>query len=1101
MKKTAAKAASIILTFALMFSASGHFTKASAETARRFVPQSTYLSPVMDAPMVYTGLGIEWHQLTPEGTSAELSLRFKDINGKWSDWNDVAGDTEGPDDSAPEYLSSFLAAPASESLQYRVYLHTEDTSKTPVLENIRFTYINSKRKVAVKAEKVTASLGGVARVASSAEVPATVGTATTLIAAADTTATVGTTVGTAETAKANDLSTSVKIISRSDWGADESLRVYAEDRPTAQLVKTEDDFYTKYASEMKITKEVKQNSAGQDLTWPLDYPEKVSKIVIHHTATTKNLDDPEKAIRDIYYWHTISKGWGDIGYNYIIDQQGNIYEGRAGGDGVVGAHAGRGNIGSIGIAILGNYQEKDVPDAVVNSLTALIKLKTAKYGIDPTGSSSFRGEYLPNIMGHRDIMSTTCPGDKLYNLLPAIRLAAKGDFKPKIIDRRRLTAGKESDYDYSLQKNPNLLTLQPGGKQTLQLTVKNTGKKSWGPATSLLVSNTESAQTFLAASSMVGSKAYGKTIAPGSSATFNIDLQSGYTGGIATLEVFPFVDGKTRVEKYISIPVQIEQPSYDYEFVKLDLNKTYLKKGETVDAVLTLKNTGNTTWKRDGANKFLIGTDKPRDRVSKITPVPGARLGKLTEKEVKPGGTAHFNITIKAPQTEGAYKEYYAPVMEGVTWLASKDKSIDLYVYETQFLAKSAGASGSLTLQPGAKGTVTMEYLNAGGNLWKLAGEKGFRLEVADQKNLKIGEIKVEQDQILPGQKAKINIAVTAPATEGTYQLSLMPKVGARNLMARPEAVYIKVGKGKAGTQTAGSSGQTGTTSSSATTASAGNIRVDISFHSNPVISATGAFSLYEGSKKQGAFIKDEKVSVTYDGGKYAVKGDKQAYSTTTPPRFKPDTGSILRIDNYENRPAWDTSYNDNEFRGVLEVVKYDDEMHTVNELPVEDYLKGLAEISATDPYEKIKAVIVLARSYAYYYTKVGEKFPGAPYNLSDDPQRSQKYLGYAFEKRNPTGVKAVNDTAGIVVKYDGKLIKTPYFSSDDGRTRSAEEVWGWKDTPWLVSVDDPGCDGMTMNGHGVGLSGCGSLYLGNQGKTFKEIISYYFKGVTVEKL
>lgn len=1086
MKKTA----SIILILALSFSAPAPFARASAETERRFIPQSTYLSPVKDAPMVFTGLGIEWHQLTPEGTSAELSARFKEKTGKWSEWNTVEGDIDPSNPAATENLSSFLATPESDGMQYRVYLRTSDTSKTPLLENISFTYINAKRKVAVKTEKVTASLGGVARVASSVEAPVAVKTTNKLISAAG---------ASTDASVARKSSTSVKIISRSTWGADESLREYTEERPAAQLVKIEDDFYTKYADELKISKKITENSDGNDLTWPLEYPEKISKIVIHHTATTKNLDDPEKAIRDIYYWHTISKGWGDIGYNYIIDQQGNIYEGRAGGDGVVGAHAGRGNIGSIGIAVLGNYQENDVPDAVISSLTALIKVKTAKYGIDPTASTLFRGQTLPNIMGHRDIMSTACPGQKLYDLLPAIRLSAKGDFKPKLIDRRSTVASTKNDYDYSLEKNPNLLTLQPGGRQTLKLTVKNTGTKSWGPATSLLVSNDANAQTFLAASNMVGSKAYGKSVTPGSSASFNIELQSGYTGGIATLEIFPFIDGKTKLEKYISMPVQIEQPIYEYEFVKLELSKPYLKIGEATDAVLTLKNTGNTTWKRDGANKFMIGTESPRDRISKIAVTPGARLGMLNEKEVKPGGTGHFTIAIKAPLTEGFYKEYYAPVMEGITWLAFKDKSIDILVYDQELLAKSAGASGNLSFLPGAKGTVTMEYLNAGGNLWKKAGDKGFRLEIADQKNLKVGEIKVVQDQILPGQKAKINIAMTAPAKEGIYALSLMPKVGTKDLLADPEVVYIKVGKSKTGLQT--STGSSGTSVTSSTTATGGNIRVDISFHANPVISASGSFSVYNGATKLGTFAKDEKVSVTYDGAKYAVKGDTQSYSLATAPRFKPGTGSIMRIDNYENRPAWDTSYNDNEFRGILEVVKYEDEMHTVNELPVEDYLKGLAEISATDPNEKIKAVIVLARSYAYYYTKVGEKFPGAPYNLSDDPQRSQKYLGYAFEKRNPTGVKAVSDTAGLVVKNDGKLIKTPYFSSDDGRTRSAEEVWGWKDTPWLVSVDDPGCDGMTMNGHGVGLSGCGSLYLANQGKTFKEIISYYFKGVTVEKL
>jgi hypothetical protein len=1102
-KKMMKKITSLLLLVVLVGSFVGTFKLASASASRRFMPQSTYLSPVREAPMVFTGLGVSWHEVIPEGTSATLSVRFRDLNGKWSDWQAVVGEYDELEAESAAHPSAFLATPRSDALQYRIYLHTENTSISPILENISFTYINAKKKIALKADKTSVSLKGVARL-TSAKIKAIAAAPKAKIAAESnsTVLTVSKTI--TPDARADALPSSVKIISRADWGADESLRYFTEDRPDPQLIKLDDDFYTQYSDELKIVKTVATDSNGQKLTWPLQYPAKVSKFIIHHTATTTNLDDPEKAIRDIYYWQAISKGWGDIGYNYLIDQQGNIYEGRYGGDGVVGAHAGPGNVGSIGIAILGNYQNDQVPDAVVKSLTALIKMKAAKFGIDPAGTSKFRGEDLPNVIGHRDVMKTACPGDNLYALLPAIRLAAKGDFKPKIVDKRRLVVGKENDYDYSLQKTPDILTLQPGSTKTLTVSVKNTGKKSWGPQTVFLVSNDENASTFLARSNMVGSKAYGKSIEPGSSATFNIPLQSGYNGGITTLQVFPFIDNKVKLEKYISIPVQIEQPVFDYEYVGLDLSGPYLKIGESAQAVLTLKNTGNVTWQRDGKNRFMIGTDKPRDRLSRITGAPSARLGAMKESAVKPGEIAHFNLNIKAPLTEGQYKEYWAPVIEGVKWLASNDKPLDLYVYSSPLLAKSSGVSGDLNLLPSATGVVTLEYLNAGGYTWK-SSNNGFRLEIDKQNNLKIRSVTVEQDQILPGQKARIDVSFRAPNKEGVYALTLMPKVGKNDLLSRPEKIYVKVSK-KSSTLTKNKTAlpivrEETPVREESPAANSDKIRVAISFHANPVISGSGAFALYEGEKRLGDFAKDEKVSVTFDGEKYTISGDKQTYITSRPPRFIPNAGTILRIDNYANRPAWDTSLNNNEFRGVLEVNYYAGEMQTINELPVEDYLKGLAEISASDPYEKIKAIIVLARSYAYYYMKIGKKFPGAPFNLTDDPARSQKYLGYGFEKRNPTGVKAVNDTAGMVVKYKGNLIKTPYFSADDGRTRSAEEVWGWTDTPWLISVDDPGCKGLSMNGHGVGLSGCGALYWANKGKTFQEIIEYYFKGVTVEKL
>jgi hypothetical protein len=266
---------------------------------------------------------------------------------------------------------------------------------SPIIENIRFTYINARETIQPVSEMQVAA------------------------------------VTTKKTPSKRTSSSPIKVMSRSEWGADESLRLYTGDSLEPELVKLDPDYYDKFKDELQIEKKITTDANGKLLTWPLEYAKNISKIVIHHTATVKNLDDPKKALRDIYYWHTISKGWGDIGYNYIIDQQGNIYEGRYGGEKVVGAHAGKANVGSIGIAMLGNYQENEVPEPVITSLVQLIKNKTSMYGIDPEGKSNFRGEDMPNIIGHRDVMSTACPGEKLYAYLPTIRSLVKKDLRRK----------------------------------------------------------------------------------------------------------------------------------------------------------------------------------------------------------------------------------------------------------------------------------------------------------------------------------------------------------------------------------------------------------------------------------------------------------------------------------------------------------------------------------------------------------------------------------------------------------------------------------------------------------------------------------------------
>jgi hypothetical protein len=1047
-----------------------------AQTPDKYMPSSTYMSPTKDAPIVFTGLGVRWHQVQPEGTSAELWVRTQS-NNNWSQWFQMHGDIDGEVNADPEYPSSFMALNQSNKLQYKVVLSTTNSNTTPVIENIEFTYLNAEDTIN-SPESIYANIGSVSTVNDNATLSAaSIGTASVLVAGSTTTST-----KVARTKTDTTKTTPLKIISRSDWGADESLRLYTDDRPEPKLIAENPDFKKKFADELKISRKVTADSDGKLYTWPQEYPEKISKIIIHHTATTTDLDNPKAAIRNIYYFHTITRGWGDIGYNYIIDPEGNIYEGRAGGEMVVGAHAGEANVGSIGISVLGNYQDNEVPQPVVDSLTKLIKAKTELYNIDPTGTSEFRGVERENIFGHRDVMSTSCPGDKLYSLIPLIRSAVKEGFKPKVTDNRTSTDAK--NYDFSVTKNPEKVSFTPGSTQKITLTLKNKGTKSWGKETTLVVNRDSTVQNLLVSDKLITSKPLGKTVKKGESATFSIDVKAGYKGGVGMFDVFPLVDGKTKVEKYLSIPFQVETAKYDYEVTKVSVKKSNLKKGEETDVSVVMKNTGNVTWVKEGTNKMMLGTEQPRDRVSMLLGRPSTRFAGLDKSEVKPGATATFNFKIKAPKTEGTYREYFAPVIEGQTWLTNKNKYFEIYVYDSLYSAKFL-SNNSVYALPGETKKLTFEFQNLGGATWTKSGKDKLEVEVGTEKSIKVKDVKIEQSQVLPGQTAKVTVSIATPSKEGTYKLLLTPKLGSNKLVKEGQQVTVLVSKNPKSEQNPVTTGTVDQT-----------IRVAISFTGDPIISADGNFSVYDGATNLANFLKNEKITVTYEGGKFKVKGNKVAFALSNAPKFVASSGAVLRIDNYEHRPSWNTDYNDNEYLGTLEVQRFNDALVVVNDLKIEDYLKGLAEIDANEPMEKIKSVITLARSYATYYSNMAQKFPGAPYDLTDDPERSQKYLGYGFHKRNPTGVKAVEATTGKIVTYKGKIIKTPYFSSDDGRTRSAQEVWGWTDTPWLVSVKDPGCEGKKMAGHGVGLSGCGAKYLADQGKKYDEIIKYFFKGV-----
>jgi hypothetical protein len=1021
---------------------------------------ATFLSEIKDAPITFTSLGARWHEIEPAGTNADIYVKFNTDTG-WTDWKELRVDIDGKVEADPAYPNAFLAVNSSTQMQYKVELSSAVKGLSPVIENLEFTYINAHEKVSENTET------GIQKAYAATDTPLE-----------------------ARFAAYAGGSNLVSVIPRSTWGANENLRVLTADRPEQELVDLPDDYYVKYASEMKIARTVAFNEKGQELTWPLAYPEKTRKIIIHHTATVKNLDNPAQAIRDIYYWHTISKGWGDIGYNFIIDTKGNIYEGRFGGDNVVAAHAGGANTGSIGIAVLGNYETSRVPDAVKNSLTALIKHEAAKYNIDTTGKSMFRGEYIDNVIGHRDVMATTCPGKYLYELLPEIRKAAYSASSGNIIDRRRNVS--DNTYNFELGEVPQYLKMDPGESRTIKIQLKNTGTSGWSDQTFIAVAKTDSSEKYLAGT-FAKSKNIGRNVLSGQTATFELPLTSTIVSGYGELEIFLMVNGSLKVEKYLIMPLSVINATYDYQVESIGLDKSVLNPGETATATVKVRNLGTVTWRRIGENVTLLGTENPRDRSALITSKHGTRLAKVEEMEVHPGGVGTFNINIVAPSQEGVIREYFAPVIEGVTWMPFKQNYIELKVFSKAYNAALKEIRNNGIFAVGETRAIVLEFENRGTETWENA-----TFDVSSSNGLTIGNVRAQNSSVSPGNAISVLVTITAPAVEGMKFFSIMPKVNNVNLMVRPQLVFVEVKEKVQRYVEPSTVASNVTTAAAATVPSApGNLRVALSFEGDPVISGNGKFILFDNGTGVKVYSADEKAKVTYLNGAYYVDGR----ALIGVPRFQPVTGTILRIDNFENRPAWKPELNDNEYRGILEVNRYDNKLRVINELPLEDYMKGVAEISASDPYEKIKTITILARSYARFYMTEAEKFPGAPFHIDDSPDVSQKYLGYGFEKRNPTGVKAVNDTAGLVVTYNGKVIKTPYFHSDDGRTRSAQEVWGWTNTPYLVSVEDPGCKGQTLQGHGVGLSGCGSAYMAGLGKTYTEIIKYFYKGVEIAKI
>ena len=147
----------------------------------------------------------------------------------------------------------------------------------------------------------------------------------------------------------------------------------------------------------------------------------VTHLIIHHSAGVNAADDWAAVVRSIWDHHVNGNGWADIGYNYLVDPDGVIYEGR--GNDILGAHFCGTNRNTMGICVLGNFQETTPTDAAVGSLIELAAWKLNERQLDPQGSAFHpsSGLVLSTISGHRDGCATSCPGDRFYPLLPEVR--------------------------------------------------------------------------------------------------------------------------------------------------------------------------------------------------------------------------------------------------------------------------------------------------------------------------------------------------------------------------------------------------------------------------------------------------------------------------------------------------------------------------------------------------------------------------------------------------------------------------------------------------------------------------------------------------------
>jgi len=295
----------------------------------------------------FNAVAARWDATLLENSDVLLFLRTSRDNRGWSPWSTVEPENDAASNTGTNFGNLLIKRGAY--MQYRVQLTAPARGKLPDVSSISFTFIDSR------------------------EGPETRGAASGVAYAAE--------IG-------------PRVISRTQWGAEEQLRFDGNGRETW----------------------------GRQYTRP-------TKAIIHETVTLNHDPNPAATVRAIYYYHAVTRGWGDIGYNFLVDEQGRIYEGRAGGENVVGGHARCFNWGTIGIAALGEYNSARPSLAMIRAIEDILVWKFRANKINPYGHGvlgSYAPRDIPNIAAHVDLdgmcgNSHQDPGKNLYSQFPSIR--------------------------------------------------------------------------------------------------------------------------------------------------------------------------------------------------------------------------------------------------------------------------------------------------------------------------------------------------------------------------------------------------------------------------------------------------------------------------------------------------------------------------------------------------------------------------------------------------------------------------------------------------------------------------------------------------------
>lgn len=537
--------------------------------------------------------------------------------------------------------------------------------------------------------------------------------------------------------------------------------------------------------------------------------------------------------------------------------------------------------------------------------------------------------------------------------------------------------------------------------------------------------------------------------------------------------------------------------------------------GATAQVELRFKNLGSAVWSPEGKGFMSVYTTQPRYHAGVLRHtswLSSSQPARIATPRTAYGETGVVTFAVQAPSKEGTYSDWMQLAAEDVSWVYGGHVQVVMVVKKgavqaaapppakPETVSAAAGGSAILLIKSAQKVTArgnasvsfTVGHKNSGSAAWAsraIAGPDGNALLTVNE-------------TVAPGALAFTGFTFNAPKTRGEHVLRFAFSADGKDI---PEAAlelpvtvtddWYEAPKPSAPSASAGIVSLGGTEPT---------IRVGL-YYTEVEREEFVADVPYEVRNLDGALLASFQagapVQAWYDAqsGVYRLTNGVVNLSSASALRFVPlDPNGIVTALAHVDRPSWNLSLNDNRFRGVIEFRRHSSgRVWAINELPMEQYLWGLAESSNASPMEFQKALAVAARSYAHWHLTNPGKYDHFTVGALND----QVYKGYGMELRNPNFKAAAEATRGHLVYHAGAQVITPYFTWSDGRTRSWTEVWGGSAKPWLVSVAAPHDAGKNLYGHGVGMSAWDAIGRANAGEAYDTMLRHYYQGTEIKKL